>query len=197
MDPAYAAQRTFVGQGGQPFWCYGGDPSACAESIPKWQSTLEASPVLLTYGTMPISQLLAESAATKGDLKLQTSMAAAVQKNIAMRTRQWEAVDKCPPSCNGRGHCTKPAEACTCTQTPPPKGSSCVTGDPFVGRMCSGGSGDATHCNCVPPAYPSRPTLDLTPCRTAHRTSQCLSLSLSLSFVCVCLPAHTHAPQTM
>jgi len=141
LDPAYAAQRTFVGQGGQPFWCYGGDPSACAESIPKWQSTLEASPVLLTYGTMPISQLLAESAATKGDLKLQTSMAAAVQKNIAMRTRQWEAVDKCPPSCNGRGHCTKPAEACTCTQTPPPKGSSCVTGDPFVGRMCSGGSG--------------------------------------------------------
>lgn len=135
LSPSYARNRVLEGGGAGPsYLCYGGDPSQCG--TPQWQSSLPDNPVLLDYSTVPLSQLLSACPQTAADPTLRVAMEMAVSGYFAKRKAQWKAVNKCPKrGCNGRGHCRRPAEQCTCV-TRPPKGSKCKMAPP-LGRMCS------------------------------------------------------------
>ena len=80
-DSQYINNRILDSSGsGQSYWCYGGDPSTCGNgSTQAWQSTLTQNPVLLTYKTTPISELLESANVTKNNPALSTSMFNAVQ----------------------------------------------------------------------------------------------------------------------
>ena len=85
------------------YWCYGGDSSLCArDNITKWQDSLPANPVLLSYTTIPLSEVLALCEHTASDPNLRVTMENAVSGYLAMKKAEWAAVDKCPKSgCNG------------------------------------------------------------------------------------------------
>jgi hypothetical protein len=84
------------------------------------------------YDLVPLGELLDSMGPG-----VKSSINSATQFYLDAKQQHWQALSKCPPSCNKHGTCPKGGSSCKCPNFPCTK--------PFLGRMCSGG-GEALAC---------------------------------------------------
>jgi hypothetical protein len=119
IDPVYETY-TDVNQ----VTCVGGDPSKCNKQALQsgaWAESTVTAPRLLRYKLLAQSELL-----NRMDPDIKKALDDATSMYIHAKQKQWDAVNKCPTSCNDRGNCTKGSDKCDC------RVQSCS-----IGRMCS------------------------------------------------------------
>jgi hypothetical protein len=129
INAAYAADRTL------DLVCVGGDDVKCTKQAitsGSWGESTNKEPRLLEYQLVPLGEVLDSLGA---DMK--RSIQDATDNYITAKAKRWQALSKCPVSCNKHGTCKKGGYSCKCPDFPCAK--------PFAGRMCSGG-GTAIAC---------------------------------------------------
>jgi hypothetical protein len=117
--------------------CYGGIPTTCerptggkggfgfnSSTLNAWVAGLTQLPRLVDYSFTPLSPFIA-------DQHVQSIFDHAVQAYVAEK-RAADPKTGCPPTCNGRGKCTKGSRRCACTNINPNEGGSVC----WLGRQC-------------------------------------------------------------
>jgi hypothetical protein len=148
LDPSYKRNIS-------PLACVGGDPSKCTKAGivgGSWGDSTKASPALLQYSPVPISELLGDH-----DLSIRTSLEVATEQYVQEGQRRWDSCYSAHLHCkrpfdykNDPTHCRAPPTPAP-TPVPPtpapclPPGHACIAGFekccPINNVMCIPGIG--------------------------------------------------------